>query len=306
MQRKQPEARQPWYGSSMRAQPQPKELNGEPVRRPARRAQMPPGGLYRYMPAPPAYYDADGYLVEDGMTQTDRHMGQTAFWRYVLKRRLPTATVCSDLAMHYRVGDQEGTLVPDLFVALRAPPLEERTYYKLWEYPLPELVVEMLSKTTWQEDVGRKRDTYAYLGVREYWLFDPAGFGLSTPLVGLRLRAGRYREIRADAAGRLRSRVLGLDLHVRDGELRFRDPETGEDLDTYDDAVDRRVAAERGRAAEKDRADAAERRAEEAEHGRAVEKSRADAAERGRTAEKSRADAAERELARLRLRLRAS
>ena len=313
MQRKQPEARQPWYGSSMRAQPQPKELNGEPVRRPARRARVPPDGLYRYVPVPPAYYDADGYLVEDGMTQTDRHAGQTAFWHYALKRRLPTATVCMDLAMHYRDGDQEGTLVPDLFVALRAPPLEERTYYKLWEYPLPELVVEMLSKTTWQEDVGRKRDTYAYLGVREYWLFDPAGFGLPTPLVGLRLRAGRYREIRADAAGRLRSRVLGLDLHVRDGELCFRDPVTGEDLDTYDDAVDRRVAAERGREAEKNRADAAEReraaekdRADAAERGQAAEKDRADAAERGRTAEKSRADAAERELARLRSRLRGS
>ena len=290
----------------MRAQPQLKQLNGEPVRRPARRARMPPDGLYRYVPVPPAYYDADGYLVEDGMTQTDRHVGQTTLWYHVLKRRLPAATVCTDLAMHYREGGQEGTLVPDLFVALRAPPLEERTYYKLWEYPLPELVVEMLSKTTWQEDVGRKRDTYEYLGVREYWLFDPAGFGLSTPLVGLRLRAGRYREIRADAAGRLRSRVLGLDLHVYGGELRFRDPVTGEDLRTYDESEDRADAAERradeaehGRAAEKNRADAAER-------GQAAEKDRADAAERGRTAEKSRADAAERELARLRSRLEGS
>ena len=290
----------------MKAQLQPQQLNGEPVRRPARRARVPPGGLYRYVPVPPAYYDADGYLVEDGMGQNDRHAYQTTLWYHALKRRLPAATVCTDLPVHYRDGDQEGTLVPDLFVALQAPPLEDRTYYKLWEYPLPELVVEMLSKSTWKEDVGRKRGTYAYLGVREYWLFDPAGFGLPTPLVGLRLRAGRYREIRADAAGRLRSRVLGLDLHVRDGELRFRDPVTGEDLDTYDDAVDRRVAAERERAAEKDRADAAERE-------RAAERSRADAAERERAAqtqradaEKSRADAAERELARLRSRLEGS
>ena len=297
----------PWYGSSMRTQPQRQELNGEPVRRPAR---MPPGGLYRYVPVPPAYYDADGYLVEDGMTQTDRHAGQTAFWHYALKRRLPTATVCMDLAMHYREGNQEGTVVPDLFVALRAPPLEERTYYKLWEYPLPELVVEMLSKTTWQEDVGRKRDTYAYLGVREYWLFDPAGFGLPTPLVGLRLRAGRYREIRADAAGRLRSRVLGLDLHVRDGELRFRDPETGEDLRTYDEFADRAEEAERERTTERNRANAAENRASVAENrasvaedGLAAERNRADRAENERDVERRRADAAERELARLRSRL---
>ena len=118
----------------------------------------------------------------------------------------------------------------------------------------------------------------------------------ATPLVGFRLCAGRYRPIAADADGRLWSQVLGLDLHVRAGELRFRDPATGEDLRTFDESERRGAAAERGRAAEKNRADAAER-------DRAAEKNRADAAERGRVAEKNRADAAERELARLRLRL---
>ena len=46
--------------------------------------------------------------------------------------------------------------------------------------------------------------------------------------------------------------MLGLDLHVREGELRFRDPATGEDLMTYDEVQDERIA-------EKKRADAAER-----------------------------------------------
>ena len=146
--------------------------------------------------------------------------------------------------------------------------------------------------------------------MREYWLFDPAGHKLPTPLVGYRLRAGRYRPIAANAAGRLPSRVLRLDLHVRAGELRFRDPVTDEDLRTLGEseseralAERERAAAERGRAAERNRADAAENRASAAENRASVAEDERDAAERGRMAEKDRADAAERELARLRSRI---
>ena len=290
----------------MKAQPR-SEINGEPssapFRRPARPAARADDGLYRYVPVPPVYRDEDGYLVEDGMSQNDGHLRQTTLWYHALRRRLPTATVCSDLFLHYRRGDRNRALVPDLFVALRVPPREGRLSYKLWEDPLPELVVEMLSKSTSRADVGAKQRTCEHLGVREYWLFDPAGFQLPAPLAGHRLRAGRYRPIAADAAGRLRSDVLGLDLHVRAGELRFRDPATGEDLRTYDEAEDERAAAEREAGAEKERADAAENRAD-TEKGRAdAEKGRADA-EKGRAdAAEDRADSAERELARLRLRL---
>ena len=198
------EAWQPWYGSSMRAQPQPEEFNGEPVRRRPRPASPQDDGLYRYVPVPPAHYDADGYLVEDGMSQSLQHQSQTAHWRQALARRLPAATVCADVTIHYRKGDRDRAIVPDLFVALRAPPQEERTSYKLWQYPVPDLVAEMLSKGTSEKDVCSKRNTYAHLGVREYWLFDPAGFELSTPLVGYRLRAGG---VPADRGGRRRPAV---------------------------------------------------------------------------------------------------
>ena len=272
------------------------QINGEPVRRPARKGGRAEDGLYRYTPVPPVYRDEDGYLVEDGMSQNYTHHRQTAFWCNALRRRLPTATVCSDLPLHFRLDDTDAALVPDLFVALRVPPREGRLSYKLWQDPLPELVMEMLSKSTSKVDIRSKPRTYEHLGVREYWLFDPVGFELPTPLAGHRLRAGRYRPIAADAAGRLRSEVLGLDLHVQDGELRFRDPATGEDLRTYDEAEDRADAAEGRADAAEDRADAAEDRASAAED-------RAGAAEGRASAERQRADAAERELARLRSRL---
>ena len=272
------------------------EVNGEPVRRPRRPALVPDDRLYRYVPVPPVYRDEEGYPVEDGMSQTINHQAQTAHWRGSLQRHCPTATVASDLTMPYKCGDTTKVLVPDLLVALRAERRPDRRSYRLWENPLPDLVIEMLSKSTADADVGSKRDTYEHLGIREYWLFDPAGFELSTPLVGYRLRRGRYRRIDANADGRLPSKVLGLELHVRAGELRFRDPATGKDLRTLDEAEDRAQAADRERAAEKHRADVAERRAD-------AEKNRADTEKNRADAEKNRADAAEQELARLRLRL---
>ena len=84
----------------------------------------------------------------------------------------------------------------------------------------------------------------------------------------------------ANAAGRLPSEVLGLELHVRDGRLRFRDPATGRDLQTSAEEAEGRATAEC--------------RADTAEAGRAD-------AEAGRDIAERRAEAAERELARLRL-----
>ena len=263
----------------MRAQRQA-EVSGTLSRR--RPAIVADDGLYRYVPVPPVYRDAEGYPIEDGMSQSNKHLQQTTLWYHALTLRLPTATVGSDLPMPYRQGDTTRVLVPDLFVARQAPPQENRLSYRLWENPVPELVIEMLSESTSEADIGSKRRTYEHLGVNEYWLFDPEGFELATPLEGYRLRDGRYRPIVADSVGRLHSEVLGLHLHVRDDQLRFLDPGTGEDLTTY-------VEAEGGRLAEKQRADAQQQRAD-------AEKDRADAAE-------ERAKAAERELAHLRLRL---
>ena len=41
--------------------------------------------------------------------------------------------------------------------------------------PPPLLVLEVLSESTWRADLGPKRDTYAAMGIAEYWLYDPDG-----------------------------------------------------------------------------------------------------------------------------------
>ena len=113
--------------------------------------------------------------------------------------------------------------------------------YKLWEESkAPDFVLEVASENTWQQDLGRKRALYAELGVREYWLFDPRDEYFDPTLQGLGLRGRAYRPMPArveSGARTIRSEVLGLDLHVENQALRFRDPESGEYLQNLAEAT---------------------------------------------------------------------
>ena len=60
----------------------------------------------------------------------------------------------------------------------------------------PDLVVEILSPSTSQRDLGIKRERYALFGVREYWIVDPVALSLEvlalreTDFVSLGVYAG--------------------------------------------------------------------------------------------------------------------
>ena len=47
----------------------------------------------------------------------------------------------------------------------------------------PDFVLEVVSRSTWREDVGRKRQVYERLGVPEYWQYDPTGEYLAQRLL---------------------------------------------------------------------------------------------------------------------------
>lgn len=42
-----------------------------------------------------------------------------------------------------------------------------------WKYPIPDLIIEVLSDSTANTDRGIKKEDYAAHGAREYWLVDP-------------------------------------------------------------------------------------------------------------------------------------
>ena len=127
----------------------------------------------------------------------------------------------------------------------------------------PDLVLEVGSRSTGRRDYTVKREGYAAYGAREYWRFDPSGGEYhDTPLAGDTLADGKYEpiEIVIESDGRHRghSDVLGLEFWWEDGELRFRDPVSGEFLPMPTESQDAAEAAEA-------RAEAAEARMAEME-----------------------------------------
>ena len=64
--------------------------------------------------------------------------------------------------------DEENVFVPD-FMVVCDPDKIKRTGV----YGAPDLVVEVLSRSTAKNDKTRKKDTYAKCGVKEYWLVSP-------------------------------------------------------------------------------------------------------------------------------------
>ena len=183
--------------------------------------------------------------------------------------------VGGNMFLYYEEGNPGAVVAPDVFVVIGAPKRAEqpRDTFRLWEEPKgPDFVLEVLSSSTWKTDLGPKRALYASLGVAEYWLFDPTREHLSPPLRGMRLAGREYRELPvlqlAASVGvpTLRSEVLGLDLRLDRGALRFRDSATGEDLLSHEEmaAAHQRETAARQAAEVRARQETAARQREAA------------------------------------------
>ena len=112
----------------------------------------------------------------------------------------------------------------------------QRPNYLIWEESKgPDVVIELTSRTTREEDIEDKYELYQdTLRVPEYFLFDPLGEYLRSSLEGYRLRRGRYEAI-TPVKGRLPSKVLGLHLEGHGRDLRLYDPTAKQWLPTADE-----------------------------------------------------------------------
>jgi Uma2 family endonuclease len=161
--------------------------------------------------------------------------------------------VSGNLMFYYEEGNPSAVVSPDVFVVTGVPKIERRTY-KLWEEHKPPVAVfEITSRSTRLEDKGTKRELFAMLRVREYFLFDPLSEYLKPPLQGFRLAGDEFFQIDPDPDGALVSQELGLRL-LRDGSyLRLIDSATGQPLLRPSELdVARRAAEARAQAAEQE------------------------------------------------------
>ena len=93
------------------------------------------------------------------------------------------------------------------YTRLRQPRGSASTYH-LKHDGAPDLVIEIISVSTWGKDVGLgrhmqlrdKKDFYCDIGVTEYWIYDPEGE--PCPFEGFRWMDGSYRRVESDVSKR--------------------------------------------------------------------------------------------------------
>ncbi len=223
------------------------------------------------------------------MGETDLHRNWMMRLYELLRYRYEGQSVyiASDLLLYYVEGHPQSFVVPDVFVVKDSDPGMRRTF-RIWdEGRVPNVVFEVTSRATRANDEVTKPKTYARIGIRELFLYDPTGDYLKTRLQGYRLDNGDYARIEPNASGDLDCEELDLHISLNGVDLAIHDRTTGLILPT---------------AAEAHRADAeAERATAEAERATA-RKERATAEAERATARKERAarEAADAEVIRLR------
>ena len=134
--------------------------------------------------------------------------------------------VASDLLLYYEEGSPTKFVVPDCFVVRNCATHLRRTFQTWKEGRVPDVVIEVTSRSTSRTDTVDKPVIYEMLGVQEYFLFDPTSDYLESSLQGYRLIDGQFREM-TPIDGQLRCLTLGVDLSVHDQELKIVDFETG-------------------------------------------------------------------------------
>ena len=200
----------------------------------------------------------------------------------VLEERFPKAEVAEETDILFSEAGKRGQsrLRPDMFVALSVPRSDTLADFDIDELGAPDFVLEVLSRTTWDLDLGRKLDCYQKLGVRECLFFDPTGEDLAgngKELWGYALTASERQPLAEgvlpNGERTVSSEVLGLTAYVLERvpparpretwalRMRWRDSATGADLPYTSEmhaeaATHRRLVAEqrqRAQAAEKER-----------------------------------------------------
>lgn len=221
------------------------------------------------------YPSSDGEpMAESDITRDYMTYGVEALKLHFHKRW--DVYVSANSFVYYEEGNKSAVVAPDIYVVFGVKK-RQRDNYKIWKEAgiAPQFVLEITSETTQDIDQEIKPETYRSLGVKEYFQYDPSGNYLNPILQGVRLVNNRYEQIPINKIVFdtlwLYSEVLTLELHIISGELRFRNPQTGEFLKTYQQSEEGRLAEQSARLAEQQARLAAESAFQQSEKGRLAE-----------------------------------
>ena len=174
----------------------------------------------------------------------------------------PNVYASGNLLVYYQEGNPQVCLAPDCFVAFGVAPGERETFKTWVEGVYPAVVFEFTSRSTRDNDIGKKFAIYQDLWkVDEYFLYDPYVEYLDPPLQGFRRdNRGKLRPIPLGMDGGVFSERLNLTV-LRDGRrLAYRDEATGKLLTDANGNLARVEAEARAKAEQVARDEAAARR----------------------------------------------
>ena len=120
-------------------------------------------------PIPGGEYDRDGFLyrchVENTRHERIRTELSSVLRAYMRRNHGPRALVAADVGLYARREDRFAKpLAPDILVSLTAgdlatpgtPPEADRMSYKLWQEPVPDFVLEIISPRSGERDTREK------------------------------------------------------------------------------------------------------------------------------------------------------
>lgn len=170
--------------------------------------------------------------VESEMGETAAHYLLNSELFHLLRAFLKSQTdvvVAANMMVYYDAGNPKNWLAPDIFVCFGTED-KLRRIYKSWEEGVfPQVVFEIASDGTFENDLGGKRLNYARLGVEEYYLLDPEREYLPAPIMAFHREQGRL--VSADVHNdRVLSPLLGLEIVDTGRSFRLFNPEAQEFL----------------------------------------------------------------------------
>ncbi len=178
--------------------------------------------------------DATYYPVEfeDEMGETAFHFKLITLFYGLLDAYFSTpnnALVAANMMVYYEKGNTKRWLAPDIFVCFGVEN-HLRRVFKVWEEGVfPQVVFEIASENTFENDLGGKRLDYARLGVEEYYLLDPEREYLPSPLMAFHRQNGRLLSANVENK-RILSPLLNLEIVDTDRSFRLFNPQTQEFL----------------------------------------------------------------------------
>jgi hypothetical protein len=225
------------------------------------------------------------------------HELEARYLRDVLSTLFPHWFVAGNLCIYWEKGNKKRFTAADVMVATATVPRRKRKSYLLWRDPPVRFVMEVASDRTRKIDLDEKPTTYReHVKAEEYFYVDVDRHDFRP----WRLGPSGWEEVPAEANGRWRSAVLGVEfgwdeagllrVYAADGEMQRTHAEAEERLGEEvrrrreaearigEELLRREEEAERRREAEA-RASATEVRLEEEARRRREAEARAAAAE---------------------------